>query len=92
VHVIGPVVGEGAETLREVLELESHAATTALNVDLSAVTHLASSGVRVIQQFRRHMQGQGVDVELIAPPDSAAGHVLTLVGIPHLAESPGQAG
>jgi ABC-type transporter Mla MlaB component len=50
-------------------------------IDLSGVTLLASAGVNALYDLLATAQAAGIVVELIAPPGSAAAHVITLTGL-----------
>ena len=86
--VRGPILGDTAESLRISLDVHTHGGTHPSVVDLTAVTHLTSAGVHVLQQARRTAEQQGADLTLVAAPMSTAHHVLTLVNIDHLTERP----
>jgi anti-anti-sigma regulatory factor len=81
-HVHGPVLPTTAERLRTRLDIESHAGTRSLTVNLDDVTHLASAGVRILQQADRVARRQHSQLILTARPGSIAHDVLHLLGSP----------
>jgi anti-anti-sigma factor len=78
--VAGDIDNGTAPTLGAQIARQSRSGTYALNVDLSAVTHLGSKGLRVLAQARERAHQHGSELGLIAPPGSPAHHVLMLVG------------
>lgn len=62
---------------RAVLEAASDA--VAVIVDLSAVSYLDSSGVRMLDGVVRGLGGRGVPLRLVAPPGGAVRLVLRIV-------------
>ena len=56
---------------------------TAVTVDLSAVTHLASAGVQLLQEIRRDLEHGNGRLHLLAAPGSVAHHVLKLTAVSH---------
>jgi hypothetical protein len=52
-------------------------------LDLSAVTHLGSAGVRILHEL---ITTEGADVTLLAPFGSVAQYVLELVRLPYRTE------
>lgn len=66
-----------AEVLRSRLREEQRAGTRNLSVDMSAVTHLGSAGVRVLHEMATD------NLEIVAPAGSAAQHVLEIVALPY---------
>jgi serine phosphatase RsbU (regulator of sigma subunit)/anti-sigma regulatory factor (Ser/Thr protein kinase)/anti-anti-sigma regulatory factor len=85
VVVRGAVDITTADRLGAVLRNASRAGALPLELDLTAVTHLASAGVRVLHQF---VDSSGADpgrLTVIAPAGSPARPVLELVALhPHL--------
>lgn len=78
VRARGDVGDEEAEQLRTALDRSSQAGTRAIDVDLSGVSLLGSSGVQVLVEARA-----AGDVRLRTPVGSAAQHVLELVHVPY---------
>lgn len=87
-HVHGPVLSTTAERLRTRLDIESRAGTRTLTVNLDDVTHLASAGVRILQQADRIARRQDNQLILTAHPGSAAHDILRLLGSPLVDERP----
>lgn len=85
VRVGGPVDITTVDQLAHALALASRGGTLALTVDLRAVTHLASAGVRLLHDFRRQLTANQRELTLLATPRSPARIVLELVGLPHVA-------
>lgn len=56
-------------------------------VDLTAVTQLASVGVRALHELRDRLADQGHDLILVAPATSPAHLVLDIVHLPHRGEA-----
>lgn len=83
VRVRGDVDDTGAEHLRTVLLRAAYGGVQDVLVDLSGVTLLSSSAVRVLHEACR----PGLGVELRAPMGSAAQHVLELVRLPYDSEA-----
>ncbi|OBJ52915.1 SpoIIE family protein phosphatase [Mycobacterium sp. 1423905.2] len=83
-HIVvrGEVDSNTASTLDRQIAVESRSGIASLTVDLSAVTHLGSAGVSALAAARERARKQGGECILIAPPGSAAHHVLSLVQIP----------
>ena len=71
----GAVDAQGAERLRVALHGAGRGGTAEVTVDLTDVTYLGSSGVRVLAEALR---GES-RVRLVAPPGSIAHHVLGVV-------------
>ncbi|WP_324738686.1 SpoIIE family protein phosphatase [Mycobacterium sp. 5-140-3-2] len=80
--VSGDVDSNTASTLDRQIAVESRSGVAPLTIDLSAVTHLGSSGVSALAAARERAQRQGSEYVLVAPPGSPAHHVLSLVQIP----------
>lgn len=78
----GDVDSNTAPTLDRQIAVESRSGVAPLTVDLSAVTHLGSAGISALAAARERAQRQGSEYLLVAPPGSAAHHVLSLVQIP----------
>lgn len=78
----GDVDGATAPTLSTQLARQSRSGTYPLSVDLSAVTHLGSSGLRVLAEALERARQHGTALGLVAPPGSPAHHVLMQVGLP----------
>jgi serine phosphatase RsbU (regulator of sigma subunit)/anti-sigma regulatory factor (Ser/Thr protein kinase) len=80
VRVSGAVDAVTAQQVRSELQRTSRGGTTPVTVDLSGVTLLASAGVHVLHDL--HEAGL---LTVLAPPGSAAQHVLDLVDLPYSA-------
>ncbi len=89
VVVAGDVDSLAAPMLAGQLTTETGAGTAPVTIDLTAVTHLGSAGVAVLADACRRANRHQTECTLLAPPGSAAHHVLTLVQLPVAAsESP----
>jgi anti-anti-sigma factor len=82
VVVAGDVDSLTAPTLAGRLSTQSAAGTAPLTIDLTAVTHLGSAGVAVLADVWQRASRHQTECTLLAPPGSAAHHVLTLVQLP----------
>ncbi len=80
--VTGDVDNETAPALGSQIARQSRSGTYPLSVDLSAVTHMGSTGLRVLAEAKERAHQHGSELGLIAPPGSPAHHVLMLVGLP----------
>lgn len=87
----GPVVGaNGPLDARSVPELEAHLALAfsddarVVTLDLGGVTLLASAAVHALLRAVEGGRRAGTELVAVAPPGSAAHHILTLVGQGHL--------
>ena len=80
--VTGDVDGASAPTLESRISRQSRSGTSPLTVDLSPVTHMGSTGLRVLAEALERARQRGTDFDLVAPPGSPAHHVLMLVGLP----------
>jgi anti-anti-sigma factor len=79
--VIGEVDSATAPALAGQIATYSRSNTLPLSIDLSAVTHLGSTGISALTDARDRARRQGTDLHLIAPPGSTAYHVLSLVQV-----------
>jgi anti-anti-sigma factor len=84
----GPLDIETVDDLRALLLRATRGGTRTLTVDLTEVTHLASAAVQTLYEATSRSADQGSDLVLFAPPDGAAGHVLSLVALPHRTADP----
>lgn len=82
VRVSGPVDHATADRLAGWLLASCRAGVLPLTVDLSAVTILASAGVRVLYQVAERLAGHGQELTLISEPGTPAAAVLDLVQLP----------
>lgn len=82
IMIIGDVDNRAAPALAGLLDRHSHAHTTTLVIDLSAVTHLGSAGIRALTEAGERAARHHNTLVLVAPPGGVAHHVLTLVGLP----------
>jgi anti-anti-sigma factor len=80
--VVGEVDSATAPALAGQIATYSRSGTLPLTIDLSAITHLGSTGISALTDARDRARRQGVEFRLIAPPGSTAHHVLSLVHIP----------
>jgi anti-anti-sigma factor len=85
--VRGDVDNATASTLATQISRQSRSGTHPLTVDLAAVTHLGSSGLRVLAEALERARQHGTALGLVAPPGSPAHHVLILVGLPLAGET-----
>ncbi|MDF1606239.1 SpoIIE family protein phosphatase [Nocardioides sp. YIM 152315] len=74
----GDLGRDAAAELRVALDRSSQGGTRPVEVDLAGVSLLGSAGIQVLLQARTDGE-----VRLIAPPGSAAQHVLELVQVPY---------
>jgi anti-anti-sigma factor len=81
--VQGPVDSATAYRLAGYLLAACRGGTLPLTVDLSAVTHLGSAGVRALYQVKEQLNAYQRELALTAAPGSSADVVLTLVQLPH---------
>ena len=79
--VKGDVDNATATNLGTQIARQSRSGTHPLTVDLSSVTHMGSSGLRVLAEAQERARQQGTELGLVAPPGSPAHHVLILVGL-----------
>ena len=79
--VSGPIDAVTAPRLREQLRSVTGNGTISRTVDLAGVTVLSSAGVHVLYEARDRSSTHHEDLQLHAPPGSAAHHVLGLVGL-----------
>ena len=77
----GPVDELSAELFHAALVDVTHAGTEAATVDLTNVTMLASPGVQSLFDLSAHSARCGVRMDIVAPAQSPARHVLDLVGL-----------
>jgi anti-anti-sigma factor len=80
--VSGPVDISTAGRLAGQLLAASRGGTLPLTVDLSAVTQLASAGVRALYQVKQQLNDYHQELTLVATPGSLADAVLSLAGLP----------
>ncbi|UMB68538.1 SpoIIE family protein phosphatase [Mycobacterium paraterrae] len=80
--VHGDVDNATAPILATHIARQSRSGTHSLTVELSAVTHLGSTGLRILAEAQERSRQHGTDLGLIAPPGCPAHHVLALVGLP----------
>jgi len=81
--VTGPVDAATSGQLELRLAQVSRAGSRSVTVDLSRVSHLASTGVQVLHRFRQLAGQQGTSFRLVAGPGSPARPVLDLVNLPY---------
>jgi anti-anti-sigma factor len=80
--VRGPVNVSTAGRLAGQLLAASRGGTLPLTVDLSAVTQLASAGVRALYQVKEQLNDYHQELILVAAPGSLADATLSLAGLP----------
>lgn len=80
----GPIDVSTVEEFRERLQDVGRGGSLPLEVDLTEVNHLASTGVQVLHELAEQMGADGRALRLIAPPGSPARAVLELTGLGHL--------
>lgn len=85
VRVTGPVDSSTAERLTGQLMSACRGGVLPLTVDLSAVTILASAGVRVLYQVKDQLTAHGEELTLVSASGSPAAVVLDLVRLPRSA-------
>jgi anti-anti-sigma factor len=84
VRVSGPVDHTTADRLTSWLLAACRAGVLSLTVDLSAVTILASAGVRVLYHVAAQLAGHGRELTLISEPGTPAASILDLVQLPRV--------
>ena len=77
----GPVDEASAELFHAALLEVTHAGTEAAIVDLTGVTLLASPGVQSLFDLSARSARSGVRLDIVAPQQSPARHILDLVGL-----------
>jgi serine phosphatase RsbU (regulator of sigma subunit)/anti-sigma regulatory factor (Ser/Thr protein kinase)/anti-anti-sigma regulatory factor len=80
--VSGDVDSVTASTLDRQIAVESRSGIAPLTIDLSGVTQLGSAGVSALAAALDRANTQGGDCVLIAPPGTAAHHILSVVQMP----------
>jgi anti-anti-sigma regulatory factor len=81
-HLSGWMDQAGVDTMQRALrEVGSRARVV---VDLRDVTRLPSAAVQALHRVCRDAADQGQDLVLVAPPGTAAQHVLELVRLPYV--------
>ena len=90
--VRGPVDITTADRLAGQLLAASRGGTLPLTVDLSAVTQLASAGVRALYQVKKQLNDYHQELTLVAAPGSLADAALSLAGLPVASTSGGAPG
>ena len=85
--VAGDVDNATAPSLAAQISRQSRSGTFSLNIDLSTVTHLGSSGLRVLSEALERSRQHGTELGFVAPPGTPAHHVLMLVGLPVTSEA-----
>ncbi|HEX7301797.1 ATP-binding protein, partial [Lentzea sp.] len=92
IRVDGPVDAATTPFVRkEILTAGSTGART-LTVDLTGVTHLASSGVAALHRLVALHRANGSELRLLAPPGSNADSILSLVELDHHTTDPDHPG
>lgn len=81
VHAVGPLDQRAADALTAELAVGLSRAQRILTLDLTSVTLLASSCVRVLLSTRRQAAAAGIELELVAPVGSPADQTLAIVGL-----------
>lgn len=80
--VKGDVDNATSPTLGTQIARQSRSGTHPLRVDLSGVSHMGSSGLRILAEALERSRQHGTELSLVAPAGSPAHHVLTVVGLP----------
>jgi anti-sigma B factor antagonist len=78
VRVAGDLDMGVAEALRAAVGAVEAGAPPAIAMDLSEVTHLDSTGLRVLLESARRQTGAGRRFIVVAPPEGPVGRVLRL--------------
>lgn len=89
--VRGPVDISTADRLAGQLLAASRGGTLPLTVDLSAVTQLASAGVRALYQVKEQLNDYHQELILVAAPGSLADAALSMAGLPVTSSNGGAA-
>ena len=85
--IAGDVDNATAPSLAAQISRQSRSGTFSLNLDLSTVTHLGSSGLRVLSEALERSRQHGTELGFVASPGTPAHHVLMLVGLPVTSEA-----
>ncbi len=85
--IAGDVDNATAPSLAAQISRQSRSGTFSLNLDLSTVTHLGSSGLRVLSEALERSRQHGTELGFFASPGTPAHHVLMLVGLPVTSEA-----
>ncbi|HET6741526.1 MAG TPA: SpoIIE family protein phosphatase, partial [Kribbella sp.] len=81
--VSGPIDISTARDFDHALRAAARHTTTALTIDLTEVTQLASAGVQVLAAALRRAEDSDHHLVLIAPPGTPAQHVLAVTNLRH---------
>ncbi|HEY2206137.1 MAG TPA: SpoIIE family protein phosphatase [Pseudonocardia sp.] len=82
--VRGSIDASTSDEFRRHIQESSRGGGLPLDLDLTDVVHLASTGVQVLHELAEQMAGDALGLCLIAPPGCPARHVLELTGLDHL--------
>jgi anti-anti-sigma factor len=88
IRVDGSIDLTTVEPLEQELLRRTTSGTRSITVDLTGVTHLASSGVAVLHQLAERVEYNGSELCLYAPTGSTAQQILSLVRLPHVTTDP----
>ncbi len=78
----GPIDDLSVELFEAALSKATRAGTADALIDLSGITHLASTGVQTLFDFLGRSEQTGTSLRLRAPSESPAGQILRLVDLP----------
>lgn len=82
--VAGEVADRDAETFREAVHEATCSGTHDARVDLTAVTRMSGTAVRVLFDYLGRAHASGVALSVVAPEDGVAHQVLSQAALPHL--------
>ena len=82
--VSGEVADGDAEPFREAVHEATCAGTQDARVDLTAVTRMAGTAVRVLFDYLARAEASAVALTVVAPEDGAAHQVLEQAALPHV--------
>ncbi len=82
--VSGPVDGSTADRLAKQLLTACRGGTLPITLDLTGITYLASSGIRVIYQVKERLLAHQQDLTILAAADSSAHALLDMARLPHV--------
>ncbi|MFD5826272.1 SpoIIE family protein phosphatase [Lentzea sp. NPDC060358] len=88
IRLDGPVDAATTSVVNKEILTAGSTGARSLTVDLTGVTHLASSGVAALHRLVALHRANGTELRLLAPPGSNAGMVLSLVELDHHTADP----
>jgi anti-anti-sigma factor len=92
ITVAGPVDISTVGELQRALHRAGRGGILPMTVDITGVSHLASSGVQLLHQLGEQMAADARELRLISPLGTPARQVLELTGLEHLAHDAPAAG